>query len=306
MRRLIGLTAAFLLVPASVALGTDLEELLERSHEASYSAEQVISCSTPDGVEDAVVRLRQASGEIHVGASIGSDLSVASGYGGWTLLRGDDVVSSALVDSAGEDAEVGYVLDHGAAIQFLGREATRYQMFDGDLLRAELVTDDEAGALLRVTTYGTEGEVYCERRFITFDSTTPVLATSDPTAAEAFQSLDIGDGLPEELAGFTRLDLYADDSGFVFAYYSDGFFSFAVFETPAVVRLADPFAVTFDGRTYDRSFAPGQVTYSWESRDGGMALIGDLPPDMHPAVLEGLPEPHEPGLFLRLWRSLFG
>jgi hypothetical protein len=37
-----------------------------------------------------------------------------------------------------------------------------------------------------------------------------------------------------------------------------------------------------------------------------MALVGDLPPDMHEDVLAGLPTPTDPGLLQRLWRSLFG
>jgi hypothetical protein len=37
-----------------------------------------------------------------------------------------------------------------------------------------------------------------------------------------------------------------------------------------------------------------------------MALVGDLPPDMHQTVLSGLPAPADPGLFRRLWRNLFG
>ena len=48
MRRLIALVAALVLVPASAALGADLDELLDESQEASFSAEQVITCSTPD------------------------------------------------------------------------------------------------------------------------------------------------------------------------------------------------------------------------------------------------------------------
>ena len=111
---------------------------------------------------------------------------------------------------------------------------------------------------------------------------------------------------PRALATSERLDIYEDGDGLVFAYYSDGFFSFAVFSTPTVVELTDPGALTLENSVYARSFSPGQVTYSWETRDGGMALVGDLPPDMHPEVLEGLAPSFAPGILQRVWRSLFG
>lgn len=306
MRRVIALTTALVLLPASVALGADLDELLERSGEASYSAEQIITCSTPDGVRDAVVRITQNAGELRVGAPVDSELSVASGYGGWALSQGGDVVSSTAVESADDVVVPRYLVDNGVPSEFLGREATLYQMIDDGLVRAELMIDQEIGALLRVVTFDADGQVYCERRFITFDTSPAPVDVSDPVEIEPIQSSNATTDLPEALGGFTRLDLYSDDDGFIFAYYSDGFFSFAVFETPSVVQLSEPSTFEIDGESYDRSFTPGQVTFSWESRSGAMALIGDLPPDMHQTVLDGLPDPHSPGLFRRLWRSLFG
>ncbi|HSO49614.1 MAG TPA: hypothetical protein VLS86_03630, partial [Acidimicrobiia bacterium] len=65
-------------------------------------------------------------------------------------------------------------------------------------------------------------------------------------------------------------------------------------------------AAVFGDQTYARSFSPGQVAMAWETLAGGMALVGDLPPDMHEGVLAGLPAPEDPGLFRRLWRNLFG
>jgi len=280
--------------------------LLERSGEASYSAEQIITCSTPDGVRDAVVRITQNAGELRVGAPVDSELSVASGYGGWALSQGGDVVSSTAVESADDVVVPRYLVDNGVPSEFLGREATLYQMIDDGLVRAELMIDQEIGALLRVVTFDADGQVYCERRFITFDTSPAPVDVSDPVEIEPIQSSNATTDLPEALGGFTRLDLYSDDDGFIFAYYSDGFFSFAVFETPSVVQLSEPSTFEIDGESYDRSFTPGQVTFSWESRSGAMALIGDLPPDMHQTVLDGLPDPHSPGLFRRLWRSLFG
>jgi hypothetical protein len=112
--------------------------------------------------------------------------------------------------------------------------------------------------------------------------------------------------LPETLGDFERLDVYEDEEGFTFAYYSDGFFSFAVFQTPATVAAGTGSLVTVGERPYIRSFGAGNVTYAWETRSGGMALVGDLPPDMHEDVLSGLPAPQDPGLFRKLWRNLFG
>ncbi|MGH8872769.1 MAG: hypothetical protein ACRDWS_12410 [Acidimicrobiia bacterium] len=306
MRGALVLVTALLLLPASAALGAELDELLEESREASYSAEQVITCSTPEGVKDAVIELRQTSGDLHVGASVAPDVEVASGSGGWTLVREGAVVSSANVQGAGDVPEPRYAVDDGTPTDYLGREANIYRMTGDGVLRAELVFDLEIGALLRVVTFNADGSVYCERRFVTFDPDAPTRPQSaSATGAEPAES-GVDSDLPETLAGFERLDVHRDDEGFTFAYYSDGFFSFAVFQIPAVVAVENGSSVMLANGVYIRSFSPGQVTYAWETRTGGMALVGDLPPDMHEEVLSGLPAPQDPGLFRRLWRSLFG
>jgi hypothetical protein len=294
------------MLPASTALATDLDQILEESKDASYSAEQVITCSTPDGVRDAVVELSQASGELHIGAPVAPDVEVASGFGGWSLVRGGDVVSSANVDDAGETPEPQYAVDDGEPTDYLGREATMYQMTADGVVRAEMVVDSESGALMRVVTFNADGSVFCERRFVTFDPEAPTTqhAESAPEGEESEAGVD--SDLPETLGGFERLDVYRDEEGILFAYYSDGFFSFAVFQTPTLVELEGGSKVTVGDGAYTRSFGPGQVTYAWETQGGAMALIGDLPPDMHEDVLQGLPDPQDPGLWRRVWRNLFG
>lgn len=306
MRRTIALVAVIVAIPASSAVAADLNEILEKSREASYSADQIITCSTPDGVQDAVVRIAQVAGDLHVGTPVEGEYSVASGAGGWALIQQGNVVSSASVDLAVGEVVTTYSIDDGVPVEFLGRDATLYQMFGEELVRAELITDDEVGALLRVVTYGDDGQVYCERKFIDFDIGVPVVQASEPPQVASLQPFDSSGRWPGQLGSFALLDSYEDGDGVVFGYYSDGFFSFAVFETPSVVQLSLRSEVTFDERTYGRIFTPGQVTYSWETPSGGLALIGDLPPDMHSSILQGLPEPHAAGLFRRLWRSLFG
>lgn len=297
---------ALVMIPASAALATDLDQVLEESKDASYRAEQVITCSTPDGARNAVVELSQASGELHVGAPVAPDVEVASGFGGWSLVRDGDVVSSATVDDAGETPDPMYSVDEGTPTAYLGREATMYRMTADGVVRAELVVDAEAGALLRVVTFNADGSVFCERRFVTFDPSPPPTAQSESAADVQPSETGVETDLPETLGGFERLDVYRDDDGILFAYYSDGFFSFAVFQTPTLVAVDGGSKATVGDGTYTRSFGPGKVTYAWETRGGAMALVGDLPPDMHQAVLEGLPAAQDPGLLRKLWRNLFG
>jgi hypothetical protein len=294
------------LLPASAVFAADLDELLDESGEASYTAEQVISCSTPDGVRDAVVELSQVGGEIHVGAPVDPDVEVSSGYGGWSLVREGSIVNSANVRATTEAPASRYTVDEGSATEYLSRDATLYHMIGDGVVRAELVIDAEIGALLRVATFTEDGRVYCERKFIAFDPEPPTLLEPNAAPETVFSESGVESDLPETLNGFDRLDVYEDDKGFIFAYYSDGFFSFAVFQTPAVVALDEGSPVSISERAYIRSFSPGQVSIAWETLHGGMALVGDLPPDMHQDVLAGLPAPQDPGLLRRLWRNLFG
>jgi hypothetical protein len=306
MRRALAIAVVLVMMPASTALATDLDQILEESKDASYSAEQVITCSTPDGVRNAVVELSQASGELHIGAPVAPDLEVASGFGGWSLVRDGDVVSSANVDDAGETPEPLYAVDDGEPTDYLGREATMYEMTADGVVRAEMVVDSESGALLRVVTFNADRSVFCERRFVTFNPDAPTTQQSDTAPEGEGSEAGVDSDLPEALGGFERLDVYRDEEGILFAYYSDGFFSFAVFQTPTLVVLDGGSKVTVGEGAYTRSFGPGQVTYAWETQGGAMALVGDLPPDMHQEVLQGLPAPQDPGLWRRVWRNLFG
>jgi len=308
MKRLVSLVVVFILLPVSAAWATELDELLEQSREAAYTAEQIISCSTPDGVRDAVVRIAQSNGEIRMTSTVAGDIEVSSGDGGWTLSRRGGVISSASVDSEEmTPVEPLYVVEDAGSAHFLGRVATVHQLIRDGVLRAELVFDDETGALVTATTFTTSGDTYCERRFVSFDPTDPVFETPDLLEAEALQPRsEVETLLPESVGGFDRLDIYEDEEGLRFAYYSDGFFSFAVFETPTTVALPDANPIQFGEGVYQRSFTAGQVTYVWETRSGGMALLGDLPPDLHESVLATLPPPEDPGILRRLWRSLFG
>jgi hypothetical protein len=309
MKRLLVLVLV-MMVPQSVALAVDLDELLEESRSASYSAEQLISCSTPDGTRDALIELEQRGGEVRYGGKSASGPQVWSGFGGWVVQADGSVVDSATVtgEEPVEDESLDpdtYTVEETEEVSYLGRTSTRYILLDGDLPRAELVVDMETGVLLVVTTFDGDGEPYCERRFVAFDAQTPEWETSEPRSGEEL-AVSSTSHLPEAIGDFNLLDAYLDEAGLTFGYYSDGFFSFAVFESSVEIVLDGGVDHLVEGNSYLRQFTPGQVTYTWPVQGGGMALIGDLPPDMHDQVLENLPSPYDAGFFRRLWRNLFG
>lgn len=306
MRRLVALVLVVTLVPAGTAIAAELDELLEESQAASYSAEQLIRCSTPDGERDALVRIDQVGDDLRVTSSITDDVEVVSGAGEWTLRRGEEQVVQANVDSGQATADPLYAVTELGAVQYLGRAAMAYLLIRDGEPRAELVIDDETGAVVEVVTLTLDSEVYCERRFISLNTDTPVIDAPSGEEVKTSPSLVETSDLPEEVVGFELLDQYVDEDGVTFAYYSDGFFSFAVFETPGAVALPEAELVELETGPYSRVFTAGQVTYVWETRDSGMALVGDLPPDMHESVLAEMPAPEDPGLFRRWWRALFG
>ena len=306
MRRLISLVIVFTMVPATGAAATDLEDLLRHGQEATYSAEQIIHCSTPDGDRDALVRIEQVGDELRVSSSVRDEVEIVAGAGGWTLTRGGGLVAEATVDAGDTAAEPLYVVEDERAVEYLGRAAMAYLLIRDGEPRAELVIDNETGAVVKAVTLTIDSEVYCDRRFVSLSTEPPEFEAkpkgSTKTAPMAIESST----LPQSVAGFELLDQYADEEGFTFVYYSDGFFSFALFETPYPVALPDATVVEFEWGPYQRAFTAGQVAYVWETRDGGMALVGDLPPDLHPTVLAEMPSPEDPGFFRRWWRSLFG
>lgn len=305
MRKLVAVTVVLLLLPAT-AMAADLSELLDSSQDASYSAEQLITCNTPDGVRDVLIDLEQRGGEIRYGNRSEDEPLIWSGDGGWSSPSGSSKIETGSTTATSDVATAGsYVVDDGSDASYLGRPATRYVLTSGEINRAELIVDNEYGVFLSVVTYDASGATYCERRFVSFDPTPPDWQQVPAPDAETID-LTAETLLPDRLGLFALVDVFSDDTGLSFAYYSDGFFSFAVFQSPIPIEAAGAVGYETADGTYQREFAPGQVTYTWTVGAGGMALIGDLPPDMHAAILAELDSPRDPGFFNRWWRRIFG
>jgi hypothetical protein len=306
LRRIIPLVTALVLIPALAAPAATLEELLERGRQAAYSGEQMISCETPDGYRGVIAQIRQSGGVVSVSSPLAGG-EVASGSGTWALTRDGGVIDEARLPGSTTEVESDYEVEDLGPQWFLGRDATGYRLVRDGEVRADIVIDDETGAMVRVASLDDSGNQYCVRRFISFDSSDPALESPSETD---FDGMTLVEGevadLPLTVAGFTLLDRYTDSRGVKLAYYSDGFFSFALFEAPQRVELSGGVEHLDGEYRYLRDYAAGQVTYVWQVRGVGFALVGDLPPDLHPEVLAAFPRPAELGFFHRMWRNLFG
>ena len=171
--------------------------------------------------------------------------------------------------------------------------------------------DTATGALLAARIRNADETIYCDIRMVEFTAGAGTAEIPDAaTSTSRLEPVDSPDDprLPEDVAGFARLETYEWDKGGVVAYYTDGLFSFALIATDRPVVLDDSTAeaVEIDGDEYVRWFGAGQVIYVWETTNGGVTMYGDLPLDMQAGVLEGLPAPQQQGVLTRWWRSIFG
>jgi hypothetical protein len=315
MRRLVTLALAVTMVVAvaSPALADDLSDRLARAEQAEFAGELFVSCSTPDGVVSQLLDVVRSGGVLWVRTP---DAEVVAADGTVVERGPDGRLTGVRVTSTGtwQMAER-YEVDSVGTSVALGRLVDVVVIRDGALDRVTLEFDAETGALLRSEVRNGDGSRYCTSAYVTFapgrvavgppglDQVEPEeIVPLDPTAVDPRT-------LPLELAEFRRVDVYTSDKDLTVAYYSDGVFSFTLLASTRPIRiseLADKPPVEVDGFRYVRHFRPGEVVYSWESRFGGYALVGDLPLDLQEAVLAELPRPGRVGFFQRLWRSLFG
>lgn len=302
---------AMLLGAPLAASADELEPFVERSANAEFTGQQVVSCDTPDGTRTVVIDLVQAGGVTVARNAVGGDTRVRVAGGSFSVVTDDGIsgTSAPLTESAPTGR---YRVTRVENATMLGRQAQRLTVSDADgLTRATMTVDLETGALLAARIRNADGSVYCAVRMVEFDEEAP--ATIEDLPAEAQRQMETVGApddarLPEGVAGFSRLETYSWDRGGVIAYYSDGLFSFALLATDRAVVLDDTAAraVQVDGGEYVRWFGAGQAIYVWETAEGGLAMYGDLPLDLQDEVLGALPEPARFGVLARWWRNLFG
>ena len=248
--------------------------------------------------------------------------------GGMSMVHGpagDFVLSGSLIASqSGADwyaLEVGewsawnlsdrYSLGSRVATTRLGRPATEVIVMEGGQKRARLVIDDESTVPLLTEVFNASGEVFRFAAMVEF-AAAPVPELEMPEDFMEHEMLMSGTPsprLPGSAFGYFRTDTYAMGDSGTQAFYTDGLFSFSVFEAGRGTRPAEFDSATrfeVDGIAYNRIVTPSNVWVAWSTPDRSYVLVGDLPPDHIEEVLRGLPKPGVRGVITRFLFRLFG
>jgi hypothetical protein len=311
MRRLaVVLAGALLLLALSTATAVAddaLEQLMEDAGIADFSGRGIVLCNWGDDSAAATYSVTRSLG-MSIVSGAGADLMTAGGIAairsgsGWNSIEVDEWSQWALDER--------YTVAAPEPVRRLGRSAEQVTVLENGRPRATVVFDGDTGVPLLTEILGGDGSTFRMAAMIDF-GVVPSPEDGMPQAQQrrsVWVSSAAGD-LPDRAAWYRRVDLYSGPEGVVHAYYTDGLFSFSVFEsnrgpTPDPFRSAAEFEA--GGHRYLRIVEPMSLWVQWHAPDRSYVLVGDLPPDHLDAVLEDLPAPGERSPLVRLWRWLFG
>jgi hypothetical protein len=313
MRRpvVVAVACASLMAVPGGAWAAPLEPYLERASQAEFSGRQVVTCETPSGSRTIAIGLNQIDGTTTARSAADGSTEVQVAGGTFSVVSDEGTVDTSAAVTAAVPEGL-YTVAKVESVTALGRSAQRVTIVDGaGVTRATVTFDTETGAMLVSRIRNVDGTIYCDIRMVEFsESAQPAPSRTANSSKDNLESADLPEGLelPEQVAGFSRVETFTWERGGVVAYYSDGLFSFTLLATmrPVVLDSDTADAVTIDGGDYVRWFGAGQSIYVWDSEGGGLAMYGDLPLDMQEAVLAELPDPTRIGVLARWWRNLFG
>jgi hypothetical protein len=310
-RRLLSVLVALVSIvgvslPAQAA--EDLSSYFTRAAAAEFSGDQVVTCTTPVGIRDSAARVAQKAGVMYVSAGVEGAPAI-SASAGTLAVTGPGGTARTVQVAAATKPPTSYQLGTIEQVTYLERPADRLTLTTGGRARVRLTFDDATGAILRSETLNADGTVYCTTKMTTFVPGTPRVPAAGAGQVRTLEKATEfpSEVFPDRIASFRRLDVYGWNTDGEMAYYSDGFFAFALYHVPgrfSVDEVADAKEWTGKLGEYWRWYRPGTVTFVWDTDEGGMALYGDIPVDLQPTVLTELPPPARPSFFDRIL-SLF-
>jgi hypothetical protein len=290
---------------AAPASATDLEEYLEGAASAEYSGRRII-ITMWDGESQAGI----------FGVTHASDMTVI-GTGENGSLVGSGKVAGGVNDAvmvpewSRYAANDRYTTTEPLTMIRLGRVAEMIEVMEAGGVRARFTFDALTKVPLATEIYDGSGQLFRYSAMLEFDPK-PQLSYADMESIGDVYDVMLpieGVSLPQDAAGYVRADTYSGPDETIHAFFTDGLFSFSLFEVDVAARL-DRFegaaSVELNGTSYRRLVTPTEIWVTWKAGDVAYVLVGDLPPDHLERVVGDLPAPREPSLLSRLWRGIFG
>ena len=284
-------------VPASAE---DLEDYLEMAADAEYAGRRVV-VTVWDGESHAEVTQVEHAGDVVMLGSGAGEAVIAPGKVTQAGGRGVAVAAwTAPLDS--DKYSIGEVVD----VTRMGRRARSVTILEGDAVRARIVFDLDTWAPLATEIYDGNGDLFRLASFTEFDAHPRRVYEATLDAGHDYDVVDRVDSssLPISAGGYTRVDMYAGTDGVEQAFFSDGLFSFSVFEVTAR-QMRDGFeggsVLEVGGADYVVLAQPSEVWVAWEHGAAAYVLVGDLPPDQLEGVLLDLPTPKRQNLLERIF-----
>lgn len=309
IRRLVPLVLVGLMTaPTTARADDDLAEYLGSAMDADFRGSGVVMGTWGPDSAAATYEITRSQGVSMVRGPTG-DFMLS---GSLTASRsGADWYALELAEWSAWSLSDRYSLGDRTATTRLGRPATEVTVMEGDRRRARLVIDDQSTVPLLTEVFDGQGRVFRFAVLVEF-AAGPVAEVEMPDEFMERDMLMSGQHsprLPVSAFGYLRTDTYAMADSGTQAFYTDGLFSFSLFETghgtrPAEFDSATRFEV--DGVAYRRIVTPNNVWVHWSTRDRSYVLVGDLPPDHIEGVLGDLPRPGRRGVVMRLLSRLFG
>ncbi len=300
--------SALVVMPAAAGADEGLAEYLESAMDAEFHGSGVVMCTWGADSAATTYEVTRSDGMSMVqgpdgGLMLSGALTASKAGADWYALEVSEWSAWSLSDR--------YSLGDTTATIRLGRSATEVNVMEDGRIRARLVIDDESTVPLLTEVFGADGGVFRLAALVEFVAA-PAVDMEMPESFMEHEMLMYGEPsslLPDSAFGYRRTDTYALDGSGSQAFYSDGLFSFSVFEVSrgaAPGDFTDGSSFEVEGATYTRIVTASNVWVHWRSPERSYVLVGDLPPDHIEAVLSELPRPGTRGVIMRWLSRLFG
>jgi hypothetical protein len=298
-------TALLIGTLSSTANAETLSDYLDRAHESTFTANRLVVSVWGGETQISKSFVEHADGTEMV--RVDSTWSLVGNGRGMTVGESSQGVAFMTTEFAIETDR--YSIGETRPARHMGRICTVVPVYEGELLRAMLLVDNNTGAPLITETYREDGTLFRRTSLQDFRAYRTYEAPSDPAARYEILMPVESDLLPDEIAGYRLLDAFPAPADSAQGFYSDGLFTFSLFVFAAgtpLTGLEDPMPFITGTGTYDARPTADDVRITWSGPDNEYVLVGDLPPDHAGDVLAELPAPDARSVFARWWQRLFG